>query len=397
MTANQDLTQRWQHTLMNNFGTPRIPLVRGEGVHLWDADGKRYTDFLGGIAVNALGTAHPAIVAAVTEQIGTLGHISNFFLAEPTVRLAERLVALAAHPMPGRVYFSNSGAEANEAAFKIGRLTGRTHMVSAHGGFHGRTMGALSLTAQPAKQDPFRPLPGDVSHVPFGDVEALRAAVSTDTALVMLEPIQGENGVVVPPADYLLAAREITRTTGTLLVLDEIQTGIGRTGHWFAHQAFDGVDPDVVTLAKGIGGGLPLGATLAFGDAAELLHPGHHGSTFSGNPVVCAAANAVLDTIEAEGLLDQVTKVGERLRNGIEAIGDPLVDHVRGAGLLLGIVLTQPVAAQIQAAAQRAGFLVNAAVPDTVRLAPPLILTERDADTFLAVLPGILRSVREAD
>ena len=397
MTANQDLTQRWQHTLMNNFGTPRIPLVRGEGVHLWDADGKRYTDFLGGIAVNALGTAHPAIVAAVTEQIGTLGHISNFFLAEPTVRLAERLVALAAHPLPGRVYFSNSGAEANEAAFKIGRLTGRTHMVSAHGGFHGRTMGALSLTAQPAKQDPFRPLPGDVSHVPFGDVEALRAAVSTDTALVMLEPIQGENGVVVPPADYLLAAREITRATGTLLVLDEIQTGIGRTGHWFAHQAFEGVDPDVVTLAKGIGGGLPLGATLAFGDAAELLHPGHHGSTFSGNPVVCAAANAVLDTIEAEGLLDQVTKVGERLRNGIEAIGEPLVDHVRGAGLLLGIVLNRPVSAQIQAAAQRAGFLVNAAVPDTVRLAPPLILTERDADTFLAVLPGILRSVREAD
>ena len=397
MTANQDLTQRWQHTLMNNFGTPRIPLVRGEGVHLWDADGKRYTDFLGGIAVNALGTAHPAIVAAVTEQIGTLGHISNFFLAEPTVRLAERLVALAAHPQPGRVYFSNSGAEANEAAFKIGRLTGRTHMVSAHGGFHGRTMGALSLTAQPAKQDPFRPLPGDVSHVPFGDIEALRAAVSTDTALVLLEPIQGENGVVVPPADYLLAAREITRATGTLLVLDEIQTGIGRTGHWLAHQAVAGVDPDVVTLAKGIGGGLPLGATLAFGDAAELLHPGHHGSTFSGNPVVCAAANAVLDTIEAEGLLDQVTKVGERLRNGIEAIGDPLVDHVRGAGLLLGIVLTEPVSAQIQAAAQRAGFLVNAAVPDTVRLAPPLILTERDADTFLAVLPGILRSVREAD
>ena len=395
--SNAELTQRWQHTLMNNFGTPRIPLVRGEGVHLWDADGKRYTDFLGGIAVNALGTAHPAIVAAVTEQIGTLGHISNFFLAEPTVRLAERLVALAAHPLPGRVYFSNSGAEANEAAFKIGRLTGRTHMVSAHGGFHGRTMGALSLTAQPAKQDPFRPLPGDVSHVPFGDVEALRAAVSTDTALVMLEPIQGENGVVVPPADYLLAAREITRATGTLLVLDEIQTGIGRTGHWFAHQAFEGVDPDVVTLAKGIGGGLPLGATLAFGDAAELLHPGHHGSTFSGNPVVCAAANAVLDTIEAEGLLDQVTKVGERLRNGIEAIGEPLVDHVRGAGLLLGIVLNRPVSAQIQAAAQRAGFLVNAAVPDTVRLAPPLILTERDADTFLAVLPGILRSVREAD
>ncbi|MEY9963838.1 acetylornithine/N-succinyldiaminopimelate aminotransferase [Streptacidiphilus sp. MAP12-16] len=396
MTNNQELTERWQHALMNNFGTPRIPLVRGEGVHLWDADGKRYTDFLGGIAVNALGTAHPAIVEAVTRQIGTLGHISNFFLTEPTVRLAERLVALDGRP-DGRVYFSNSGAEANEAAFKMGRLTGRTHMVSAVGGFHGRTMGALALTAQPAKQEPFLPLPGDVTHVPFGDVEALRAAVTTDTALVMLEPVQGENGVVVPPADYLLAAREITRATGTLLVLDEIQTGIGRTGHWFAHQAFEGVDPDIVTLAKGLGGGLPIGATLAFGDAANLLHPGHHGSTFSGNPVVCAAALAVLDTIESEGLLDHVAKVGERLRNGIEAIGDPLVDHVRGTGLLLGIVLTRPVAPQVQAAAQRAGFLVNAAVPDAVRLAPPLILGERDADAFLAVLPGILRSVREAD
>ena len=392
---NQALTERWQHSLMNNFGTPRIPLVRGEGVHLWDADGKRYTDFLGGIAVNALGTAHPAIVAAVTEQISTLGHISNFFLTEPTVRLAERLVALSGD-RPARVYFSNSGAEANEAAFKIGRLTGRTHMVSAHGGFHGRTMGALALTAQPAKQTPFLPLPGDVTHVPYGDVEALRTAVTTGTALVVLEPMQGENGVVVPPADYLLAAREITRATGTLLVLDEIQTGIGRTGHWFAHQATPSVDPDVVTLAKGLGGGLPIGATIAFGDTAELLHPGHHGSTFSGNPVVCAAANAVLDTIEREGLLDQVGKVGERLRNGVEAIGDPLVDHVRGAGLLLGIVLTAPVAAEVQAAAQRAGFLVNAAVPDTVRLAPPLILTERDVDAFLAVLPGILRSVREA-
>ncbi|MEZ0089762.1 acetylornithine transaminase [Streptacidiphilus sp. EB129] len=394
-TNSQELTARWQHTLMNNFGTPRIPLVRGEGVHLWDADGKRYTDLLGGIAVNALGTAHPAIVAAVSEQIATLGHISNFFFTETTVTLAERLVALDGRP-DGRVYFSNSGAEANEAAFKMGRLTGRTHMVSAQGGFHGRTMGALALTAQPGKQDPFRPLPGDVTHVPFGDVEALRAAVTTDTALVILEPVQGENGVVVPPAGYLRAAREITRATGTLLVLDEIQTGIGRTGHWFAHQAFDGVDPDVVTLAKGLGGGLPIGATLAFGDAAGLLHPGHHGSTFSGNPVVCAAALAVLDTIESEGLLDQVAKVGERLRTGVEAVGDPLVDHVRGAGLLLGIVLTGPLSAQVQAAAQRAGFLVNAAVPDVVRIAPPLILTERDADAFLAVLPGILRSVREA-
>jgi acetylornithine aminotransferase len=394
MSSNEELTRRWQHALMDNFGTPRIPLVRGEGVHVWDADGKRYTDFLGGIAVNALGHAHPAIVAAVSQQIGTLGHVSNFFVAAPTVRLAERLLQLSDRQEPGRVYFSNSGAEANEAAFKISRLTGRTHLVSAVGAFHGRTMGALSLTAQPKKQDGFHPLPGHVTNVPYGDVEALRAEVTEETAAVFLEPIQGENGVVVPSADYLLAAREITRATGTLLVLDEIQTGIGRTGHWFAHQAFPGVDPDVVTLAKGLGGGLPIGATLAFGEAATLLTPGRHGSTFSGNPVVCAAANAVLDTIEADGLLDHVTKVGERLRAGIEAIGDPLVSHVRGAGLLLGIVLTRPVADQVQAALQRAGFLVNAAVPDAVRLAPPLILTERDVDAFLAVLPGVLRSIQ---
>jgi acetylornithine aminotransferase len=393
MTGNAELTSRWQHALMDNFGTPRIPLVRGEGVHVWDADGKRYTDYLGGIAVNALGHAHPAIVAAVTQQIGTLGHVSNLFVAEPTVRLAERLIAFSGRE-DARVYFSNSGAEANEAAFKLSRLTGRTHLVSALGAFHGRTMGALSLTAQPKKQDGFHPLPGDVTNVPYGDVDALRAVVTEETAAVFLEPIQGENGVVVPPADYLLAAREITRATGTLLILDEIQTGIGRCGQWYAHQAFEGVDPDVVTLAKGLGGGLPIGATLAFGDAAHLFKPGQHGSTFSGNPVVCAAANAVLDTIEQQGLLDQVTKVGERLRGGIAAIGDPLVDHVRGAGLLLGIVLTRPVAGEVQAALQRAGFLVNAATADAVRLAPPLILTDRDVDAFLAVLPGVLRSIK---
>ncbi|MEY9843742.1 acetylornithine transaminase [Streptacidiphilus sp. MAP5-3] len=392
-TGNEELTARWQHALMDNFGTPRVPLVRGEGVHVWDADGKRYTDFLGGIAVNSLGHAHPAIVAAVTQQIGTLGHVSNLFVAEPPVRLAERLVAFSGRE-DARVYFSNSGAEANEAAFKLSRLTGRTHLVSATGAFHGRTMGALSLTAQPKKQDGFHPLPGDVTNVPFGDVDALRAAVTEETAAVFLEPIQGENGVVVPPADYLLAAREITRATGTLLILDEIQTGIGRCGHWFAYQAFEGVDPDVVTLAKGLGGGLPIGATLAFGEAAQLFQPGHHGSTFSGNPVVCAAANAVLDTIEYDGLLDQVAKVGDRLRSGVEALGDPMVDHVRGAGLLLGVVLTRPVAGEVQAALQRAGFLVNAATTDTIRLAPPLILTERDVDAFLAVLPGVLRSVK---
>ncbi|MGA5131655.1 acetylornithine transaminase [Streptomyces olivoreticuli] len=388
--SNAELTRRWQGALMDNYGTPRIPLVRGAGSTVWDADGRPYLDLVGGIAVNALGHAHPAVVRAVSEQIATLGHVSNLFTAEPPVALAERLLRLAGRP--GRVYFSNSGAEAVEAAFKIGRRTGRTHMVAAVGGFHGRTMGALALTGQSAKQEPFLPLPGDVTHVPYGDTEALRAAVTTDTALVVLEPIQGENGVVVPPRDYLTAAREITRATGTLLVLDEIQTGIGRTGHWFEHQA-QGVEPDVITLAKGLGGGLPIGATLAFGPAADLLTPGQHGSTFGGNPVACAAALAVLDTLETEGILDRVKRTGERLRDGIAALAHPLVDRVRGSGLLLGIVLSEPLAPKVQQAAQDTGLLVNAVAPHVVRLAPPLIITEDEVETFLQALPKVLDTV----
>ncbi|MDI5966012.1 acetylornithine transaminase [Streptomyces sp. SL13] len=391
--TNSSLTGRWQGTLMDNYGTPRLPLVRGAGATVWDAEGNAYLDLVGGIAVNALGHAHPAVVEAVTRQISRLGHVSNLFIAEPPVELAERLVALAGRP--GRVLFVNSGAEAVEAAFKIGRRTGRTHNVAAVGGFHGRTMGALALTGQPAKQEPFRPLPGEVTHVPFGDADALRAAVTGRTAAVFLEPIQGENGVVVPPPGYLAAAREITRAAGALLVLDEVQTGVGRTGHWFAHQA-DGIEPDVVTLAKGLGGGLPIGATLAFGPAADLLTPGQHGTTFGGNPVVCAAALAVLDTIEADGLLDRVKRTGERLRSGIEALADPLVERVRGAGLLIGIVLTEPLAPQVQQAAQDAGLLVNAAVPGTVRLAPPLVLGDHEVETFLRELPGVLETVRRS-
>ncbi|GAA0476272.1 acetylornithine transaminase [Streptomyces sp. NPDC046215] len=385
--SNAELTRRWQGALMDNYGTPRLPLVRGEASTVWDADGNAYLDFVGGIAVNALGHAHPAVVQAVSEQVATLGHVSNLFTAEPTVALAERLLRLAGRP--GRVYFANSGAEAVEAAFKIGRLTGRTHMVAASGGFHGRTMGALALTGQPAKRDPFLPLPGEVTHVPYGDADALRAAVTTETALVILEPIQGENGVLVPPPGYLAAAREITRATETLLVLDEIQTGIGRTGHWFEHQA-QGVEPDVVTLAKGLGGGLPIGATLAFGAAADLLTPGQHGSTFGGNPVACAAGLAVLDTLAADGILQGVKRTGERLRDGIEALGHPLVDHVRGTGLLLGIVLGEPLAPKVQEAAQDAGLLVNTVAPHVVRLAPPLIITEDEVETFLRALPGVL-------
>jgi acetylornithine aminotransferase len=388
VVGNQELTARWQNALMNNYGTPRLPLVRGEGAKLWDADGKQYLDFVGGIAVNALGHAHPAVVEAVSRQIASLGHVSNLFVAEPPVALAERLLQLFGRD--GKVYFCNSGAEANEGAFKIGRLTGRTHMVATQGGFHGRTMGALALTGQPGKREPFLPLPGDVTHVPYGDAQALAAAVTDETALVVIEPVQGENGVVVPPADYLKAARAITAATGALLVLDEVQTGVGRTGHWFEYQAHEGVLPDVVTLAKGLGGGLPLGATVAFGRAAELLQPGHHGTTFGGNPVACAAGLAVLDTIENEGLLQNVKRQSEKLRDGIEGLGHELIDYVRGAGLLLGIVLTEPLAPQVQQAAQDAGLLVNAPAPDVVRLMPPLNIGDDEVDAFLRALPGVL-------
>jgi acetylornithine aminotransferase len=381
------LTERWSATMMNNYGTPPLALVRGSGSVVVDDTGKEYVDLLGGIAVNALGHAHPAVVAAVSQQIASLGHVSNLFIAEPPVALGELLLMLAGRP--GRVIFTNSGAEANEAAFKLSRLTGRTAVVATHGAFHGRTMGALALTGQPAKVEPFRPLPGDVTHIDFGDVDALRAAVTSETAMVILEPIQGENGVVVPPPGYLTAAREICTAAGALLVLDEVQTGVGRTGHWFHHQS-EGIEPDVITLAKGLGGGMPIGACLAFGRAARLFGPGSHGTTFGGNPVSCAAGLAVIRTIAGEGLLDHVKRVGEQIRRGVEALGHPLIGGVRGAGLLLGITLTRPVAAELAVRLRDAGFLVNPAQPDVIRLAPPLILTTEQADAFLAALPAAL-------
>ncbi|MEU8006666.1 acetylornithine transaminase [Catellatospora sp. NPDC049111] len=391
------LTQRWQQSLMDNYGTPPLALVSGAGSVVVDEAGRSYVDLLSGIAVNALGHGHPAVVAAVTKQISQLGHVSNLFVAEPPVALAELLLALTGRP--GRVFFANSGAEANEAAFKLARRTGRTHVVACEQAFHGRTMGALALTGQPAKADPFRPLPGDVTHIPYGDTAALAAAVSDQTAMVILEPIMGEAGVVPAPPGFLAAAREITARHGALLVLDEVQTGVGRTGHWFAHQA-EGVTPDVITLAKGLGGGLPIGATIAFADgafaqshpggAAALFTPGQHGTTFGGNPVACAAALAVLRTIAADGLLDHVKRIGERIRRGVEALDHPLVDGVRGAGLLLGVVFTAPVAPAVQKALLDAGFIVNAAQPDVIRLAPPLILTSAQADAFLAALGAVL-------
>jgi len=384
-TTQQEWQARYADSLMNTFGTPQRVLVRGEGAYVWDADGARYLDLLAGIAVNALGHAHPAVIKAVGEQLGTLGHVSNFFATEPQIALAERLLALLG--ADGKVFFTNSGTEANEAAFKLSRRTGRTRVVAASGGFHGRTMGALALTSKEAYRAPFEPLPGEVTFVPYGDVEALRAAVDETVAAVVLEPIQGEAGAVEPGAGYLEAARDITTQHGALLWLDEVQTGIGRTGAWYAHTAA-GVVPDVVTLAKGLGGGIPIGACLAVGEAADLLQPGNHGTTFGGNPVAAAAAHAVLDTIEGEGLLDHATATGERLRAGLA--DHPLVGDTSGAGLLVGIGLTRPVAPQVQQAVLDAGVIINAASPDRLRLVPPLILTQEQADEAVAVIRGVL-------
>ncbi|MBW0104868.1 acetylornithine transaminase [Pseudonocardia sp. KRD291] len=380
--------QRWQSALMNNYGTPPLTLVRGSGAEVWDAEGRRYLDLYAGIAVNALGHAHPAIVEAVTQQISTLGHTSNFFITEPPLQLAERLLGLLGRS-DARVLFGNSGAEANEAAFKIARRTGRPEIIACEGAFHGRTMGALALTGQPAKRAPFEPMPGGVSHIPFGDVDALDAAVTSDTAAVFLEPILGEAGVIVPPEGYLAQARRITAERGALLVLDEVQTGIGRTGAWFAHQPL-GIVPDVITLAKGLGGGLPIGACIGIGDAAALLEPGQHGTTFGGNPVACAAALAVLDTIADEGLLARVDRLGKEIVSGIEGLAHPLVTDVSGAGLHIGVGLAEPLSAQVAATAREAGYLVNNAVPDRVRIAPALTLTDAQAAEFLGALPGIL-------
>ena len=336
-----------------------------------------------------LGHAHPAVVAAVTEQIGKLGHTSNLYINRPALALAERLLDLSGVDGAGRVLFSNSGAEANETAFKISRRTGRTKVVATEGGFHGRTMGALALTGQPAKRTPFEPLVPGVVHIPFGDVAALEAAIDDETAAFVVEPIQGEQGVVVPPEGYLQAAREITQKHGALLILDEVQTGVGRLGTWFAFQQV-GVVPDVFTLAKGLGGGLPLGACVAIGDAASLLRPGQHGTTFGGNPVSCAAALAVLDTIASDGLLEHTASVGKEIATGIEALNHPLISGVRGSGLLLGILLREAVSAKAAAAAQQAGYLINPIQPDVIRLAPPLVLDEADAHRFVADLPACL-------
>ena len=396
LSGNELAARRWSHALMNNFGTPPVELVRGTGAVVVDVDGKEYLDLLGGIAVNALGHGHPALVAAVSSQVATLGHVSNFFTHPTVLTLAEKLVDVTGvTDQDVRVIFGNSGAEANEAAFKLARRTGRPRIIAAENAFHGRTMGALAMTGQPAKRAPFEPMPAGVEFVPYGDADALRAAVGSDpesVAAVILEPILGEAGVVPAPDGYLAVAREVTSAAGALLILDEVQTGIGRTGTWFAFQSA-GIVPDVITLAKGLGGGLPIGAVIGIGRAAHLFEPGQHGSTFAGNPVSAAAAVAVLETIEKEGLLDHVAALGKHIAGAVEDLGHPGVDHVRGCGLLLGIVLTAPSAPALATAARDAGFIVNAPAADVIRLAPPLNLTTAQADSFIDALPGLLDSV----
>lgn len=396
-SAQAALLSRYDGAVMNTFGAPSRVFVRGEGVYLWDADGNRYLDLLSGLAVNALGHAHPQVLGAISAQLSTLGHVSNFFATPTQIALAERLVGFVtanAPGTPGRVFFTNSGTEANEAGFKITRMTGRTRLIAMDGAFHGRSLGALALTANPKYREPFEPLPGEVTFVPYGDVEALAAAVDHTVAAVIIEPIQGENGVIEPPDGFLAKAREITAAAGALLWLDEVQTGLGRCGDWLASTS-SGVTADIVTFAKGLGNGFPIGACVATGAAASLLTPGTHGSTFGGNPVAAAAGLAVLAIIERDGLLARSVVAGEHLASAVMALNHPLIAAVRGRGLLRGIVLTKPIAASVARDALAAGFVINAPRPEVLRIAPPLIVTDAQLDEFVAALPGLLE--RAAD
>ncbi|TXR52644.1 acetylornithine transaminase [Quadrisphaera setariae] len=399
---------------MGTYGTPLRTLVRGEGAQVWDADGRRYVDLLAGIATSVLGHAHPLLTAAVTSQMATLGHVSNFFATPAQVALAEQLLAITRAEPGGRVFFANSGAEANEAAFKIARRTGRPRIVAARGAFHGRTMGALAMTWNPSYREPFAPLPGGVEHVPFGDVDALAAALDEvdddggqrgQVAAVVLEPVQGEGGVLPAPDGYLAAARRLATEAGALLVLDEVQTGIARTGAWFAHQLpglglEPGTLPDVVTLAKALGGGVPVGAAVAVTDrAGSLLGAGQHGTTYGGNPLATAAGLAVLHVVERDGLAARARSIGAQLQSAVDALvadGAPLLAGLRGVGALQALVLDAPASKDVAAAALEAGFIVNAVAPDAVRVAPPLVLTDAQLAEFTTALPGILQRAAAA-
>jgi acetylornithine aminotransferase len=388
--SNKKMLNRWNSVVQNNYGTPLIALTKGKGIVVTDADGKSYLDFLGGIATSILGHAHPTIVKAVSKQVSTLGHISNFYAHPNAITLAEKLVAMTGEKN-AKVFFCQSGAEANEAAFKLSRRTGKVRVVAAQGAFHGRTMGSLSLTGQPSKREPFLPLIKGVKHVPYGDIEAMRKAISKKTAMVIIEPIMGEAGVIVPPADYLQQLRAICDDKGALLVIDAVQTGMGRTGDWFGYE-YSGITPDVITLAKGLGGGLPLGAMIALGKAADLFQPGDHGSTFGGNPVTTAAGLAAIDVIESKKLLNKVKQQGDYLIQELALI--PGIKEVRGAGLLIGIELETLKASDIATAMREAGVLVNAANPTTIRIAPALIVTDAQINKFISIFKKVISDAK---
>lgn len=387
--------ERAEQDLIQNLAVPQAMMVRGEGCYLWDDQGNRYLDFLGGIAVNSLGHCHPVFVEAVSQQAATLGHVSNYFITPPQLALAERLLRLAGASGNGRVFFANSGTEANEAALKMARLhgnkVGKTKILAFEEAFHGRTMGALALTSKDKYRDPFAPMLSGVEHIELS-IAALEAAMDDSVAAVFLEPILGEAGVVELPEGLLVAARELTKKHGALLILDEVQTGAGRTGEWFAFQS-EGIVPDAVTLAKGMGGGFPIGALIAFGSPASLFYPGSHGTTFGGNPLACHVADRVLAEIETGGILANVSARSQQIRDGIEALDSELVSEVRGQGLLLGVVLTQPVAAQIAAAAFAGGLIINAPAPNVIRLAPPLIVGEGEVTKFLEQLGQVIETI----
>jgi acetylornithine aminotransferase len=377
----------WESVMMANYGTPSRTFISGKGCVLKDDQGKTYLDFLAGIATNVLGHGHPAVIKAVTKQVSTLAHVSNFFAHPQGLRLASRLQEMTGDSQ-ARIFFCNSGAEANEAALKISRRTGRTRIVAAQGSFHGRTMGALSMTGQPSKREPFAPLLRGISHVPFGDLSAMSRAVSKKTAMVIVEPIMGEAGVITPDDGYLTGLREICDRVGALLVFDCVQTGIGRTGQWFGFE-HEKVQPDVVTLAKGLGGGLPLGATIAYGRAAQLLQPGDHGTTFGGNPIACAAGSAVLDVIESKKLMQSAKVFERKIKKSLSAV--PGVSEVRGRGLLLGIELTVPIAKKVASSMLEAGVIVNAANDKTIRIAPPLIVTAPQIEKFIFIFKKVMK------
>ena len=387
---NNGYLDRWNDAMQNNYGTPSLVLVKGKGIVVEDADGKKYLDFLGGIATNILGHAHPAIVKAVSHQIDTLGHVSNFYAHPHVVELAEKLKSFTGDS-DAKTFFAQSGAEANEAALKLSRRTGRSRIVAAQGAFHGRTMGALSLTGQPSKREPFLPLLKGVKHVEYGDLEAMRRAVNRKTAMVIIEPIMGESGVIVPPPGYLQGIREICDATGALMVMDCVQTGMGRTGDWFGYE-YSGITPDVITLAKGLGGGLPLGAMIALGASAYLFQPGDHGSTFGGNPVTTAAALAVIKVIESENLMVAAVKHGNYLLEEIAQMQG--VKEVRGAGLLIGIEFDSEIATKIMIDMRAHGVLINAATPNTVRIAPALNVTTAQTAKFVEILRKVLSDVK---